>query len=112
MIIVESVLTADNTDVLAGTDLANIPSLGGLSVFAASTVLDTLLSITGPGSEPVVRLRPILLRANAEVRQDEDVSFQVPVVQGGRYVINVDVVTAATVRIRAIFEDLRDLGLA
>lgn len=112
MITVDVVGSADNVDVLSGSDLANIPSLGGLSIFAASTQQDTLITITGPGSEPVTRSIPITLRANAEIRQDEDVKYQLPVTQGGRYVINVDVVTAATFRVRAIYEDLGDLGLA
>lgn len=112
MILVEVVTTADNTDILSNSDLANIPEGGGLTVFASSTQNDTLLTITGPGSEPVVRDQAILLRANAEIRQNEDPHFEVAVSQGGRYVIAVDVVTAATVRIRAIFEDLADLGLA
>ncbi len=111
MIVVDTVLTADNNDVLGGTDLANIPGPGGLQVYAASTQQDTTLTITGPGSEPVVRSRPITLRANAEIREDSDVGMEVPVSQGGRYVLAVDVVTAATVRIRAIYFDLVDLGL-
>lgn len=112
MIVVDTVLTADNTDVLGGTDLANIPAAGGLQVFASSTQQDTTITITGPGSEPVVRTRPVTLRANAEIRENEDVGYEVPVVQGGRYVINIDVVTAATVRVRAIYFDLVDLGIA
>jgi len=111
VIIVDVFGTADNTDVLSATDLANIPSPGGLSIFAVSTQNDTLITVTGPGSEPVVRSQPLTLRANAEIRQNEDVSFQIPVFQGGRYVIAIDVVTAATFHVRAIFEDLEDLGL-
>lgn len=112
MIIVETVLSADNTDVLAGSDLANIPEGGVLMIRAASTQQDTDITITGPGSEPVARNIPMILRANAEIRQQDDPSFQIPVTQGGRYVINVDVVTAATVRVSATFADLEDLGLA
>lgn len=112
MIAVEVTGTADATDALDGTDLQTIPGPGGLTIFVASTQLDTLLTITGPGSEPVVRNRPMLLRAGPEIRQDEDVAYMIPVVQGGRYIINVDVTTAATFRVRAIYEDLHDLGLA
>jgi len=112
MIVVDTVLTADNNDVLGGTDLANIPGPGGLQVFGVSTQQDTTITITGPGSEPVIRNRPLTLRANAEIRENEDVGLEVPVSQGGRYVIAIDVVTAATVRIRAIYFDLIDLGLA
>lgn len=112
MIIVENVATADDTDFLQNTDLANIPSPGILSIYAASTQNDTLLTITGPGSEPVVRSQAMVLRANAEIRMDEDITYMIPVSQGGRYVIAVDVQTAATFRIRAVFQDLQDLGLS
>lgn len=111
MIIVEVVGSADNTDVLAGSDLANIPEGGVIMIRAASTQQDTDLTITGPGSEPVARNIPMILRANAEIRQQDDPSFQLPVTQGGRYVINVDVVTAATFRISVTYADLEDLGL-
>jgi len=111
VIVVEVVGTADNTDVLDNTDLANIPMGGILMIRAASTQQDTDITITGPGSEPVVRNIPMILRANAEIRQQDDPSFQVPVTQGGRYVINVDVVTAATFRVGVTYADLEDLGL-
>lgn len=112
MIVVESTGTADDSDFLANTDLANIPGPGMLSVYAASTQNDTLLTITGPGAEAVVRAQAILLRANAEIRMDEDITFPVAVSQGGRYVLDINVQTAATFRIRAVFQDLVDLGLA
>lgn len=110
MIIVTQTMTADNTDVLAGTDLANIPEAGVLMIRAASTVIDSLITITGPGSEPVTRNTPIILRANAEVRERDDPAYQVPVSQGGRYVINVNIQTAATVRVIAIYADVADLA--
>jgi len=111
-IIVETVLSADNTDVLDGTDLANIPEMGVLTVFAMSTQDDTLMTITGPGSEPVIRNQALGLRANAEIRQSEDTPYQVGVTQGGHYILAIDVQTAATVRVRAIFQDLEELGVA
>ena len=113
MIIVRVFATADDTDVLGGTDLASIPSDGLLTIYGASTQNDTTITITGPGSEPVVRTRALPLRANAEVRLNEDPAMIVGVVQGGRYVVNVDVVTAATFQILATFLDVEDLeGLA
>ncbi len=110
MIIVTVTGTVDNADVLAGTDLANIPSAGVLIVRAASTVIDTLLTITGPGNEPVTRNTPMILRANAEVREREDPSYQMATSQGGRYVINVDVGGAATFRIIATWASVEDLA--
>jgi len=111
VIVVENIGTADDADFLAGTDLANIPSPGMLSIYAASTQNDTLLTITGPGAEAVTRAQAVTLRANSEIRMDEDITYPVLVSQGGRYVIDVNVQTAATFRIRAVFQDLQDLGL-
>ena len=110
MIVVRTFGTADNTDVLNGTDLGSIPTPGILSVYGVSTQNDTNISITGPGSEPVIRTRALPLRASAEVRQNEDPAMMVGVSQGGRYIINVDVVTAATFQVLAIFLDLEDLA--
>jgi len=112
MILVRSVLTADNADVLDATDLANIPGDGMLTVYAASTQNDTLMTITGPGSEPVVRARALPLRTNGQPLISDDVPLAVPVIQGGHYVINIDVVTAATVVVVSIYYDMGDLGFA
>lgn len=103
MIVVEVVGTADDTDLLAGTDLANIPTFGVLAVYAASTQNDTTITITGPGGEPVVRGQPMTLRANGEIRQEADPTYPMAATQGGHYVVAIDVVTAATFRVRAIF---------
>ena len=109
MIIVQVVGTADNPDVLSGTDLANIPEAGVLMIYAASTQQDTLITVTGPGSEPVTRNTPMLLRANADIRERDAASYQLPVSQGGRYVIDVNVQTAGTFRILAKYADIEDL---
>ena len=103
MIVVEVVGTADDTDLLTGSDLTSIPTFGVLAVYAASTQNDTDITITGPGGEPVVRGQPMVLRANAEIRQDEDPTYPMAATQGGHYVIAINVVTAATFRVRAIF---------
>jgi len=108
MIVVTRVLSADDTDVLASTDLANIPADGQLDVYAASTQSDTTCSITGPGNEPVIRLRPLQLRTNGQPSLETDVPFTLGAVQGGHYVINIDIVTAATVVVVAIFRDAGD----
>jgi len=112
MILVRTVITADNIDVLDGTDLANIPGDGVLTVMAASSQADTLMTITGPGSEPVVRARALPLRTNGQPLASDDIGLSIPVIQGGHYVINVDIVTAATAVIVAIYYDLGDLGMA
>ena len=103
MISVTRYITADNTDVLSGTDLAQIPDQGTLGLYIASTQADTVVTITGPGIEPAGRLITVQLRTNGQPNQSDDLGYLLPVVQGGKYVINVDVVTAATVGIIASF---------
>lgn len=102
MIVVEQVISADDADVLSGTDLDNVPMAGVLIVQAVSTQADTLINITGPGSEPVVRNQALVLRANSEIQED-DPDYAVGVTQGGHYIIDVNVQTAATVRVRATY---------
>lgn len=109
MIVVRSVTVANNLDVLDGTDLANIPAMGLLQIFAASTQNDTTLTITGPGSEPVIRNRPLTLRTNGQPLHSDDQPLLVGVVQGGHYVLNVTIVTAATVVLETTYFDLEDL---
>lgn len=105
-------LTADNTDVLSGTDLANIPSDGQLDLFIASTQNDTQVTITGPGIEPAGRLIRVEQRTNGQPSTADSVPYSLPVTQGGHYVINVDIVTAATVGFEAVYRSLEELGLA
>lgn len=105
MIVVSATITADNTDVLSGTDLANIPGDGQLDIFAASTQNDTTMTITGPGNEPLIRSQKLQLRSNGMPILSDDLPYTLLVSQGGHYVINIDVVTAATVNILAVFRE-------
>jgi len=103
---VDVVITADNTDVLAGTDLDQIPANGVLVILACSTQQDTGLTITLPGGAGVqapMRGIPITMRANAEIRQDQDPQLVLPILQGGHATLNADITTAATARLRAKF---------
>ena len=110
MITVRTFMTADNTDVLDGTDLDSMPGGGLLVIRAASTQNDTLLTITAPNQEAPIRARAMILRANAEIRLNEDEPYVVGMMQGGHAVIAIDVVTAATVQLSATFIDGEDLA--
>ena len=98
----EQVITADDTDVLAGTILDQPGVPGVYTTWAASTVGDTLITLT-LGGRTHANAAVITLRANSEIRENEDPFFQVLSMTGGRPVININVVTAATVRIRTRF---------
>lgn len=102
MITVESTLTADNADFLAGTQLDQPGVFGVYTVWGASTVGDTEMSIT-LGGRQVTSSAILTLRANSEIRENEDTFFQMLSKTGGRPVINVNVVSAGTIRIRVKF---------
>lgn len=102
MITVEQTLTGDNTDFLSGTQLDQPGVPGVYTIWAASTVGDTEISVT-LGGRTLVSAATVVLRANSEIRENEDTFFQMLSITGGRPVININVITAATVRIRVKF---------
>lgn len=99
---VEQTVAADNTDFLSGTQLDQPGVPGVYTIWAASTVGDTEITVT-LGGKRVTDAAIVTLRANSEIRENEDTFFQVLSVTGGRPVININVVTAAVVRIRVKF---------
>lgn len=102
MITVESTLTSDNGDFLAGSQLDQPGVPGVYTIWGASTVGDTEISIT-LGGQTITNQAVLTLRANSEIRENEDTFFQMLSQTGGRPVINVNVITAAVVRIRVKF---------
>ncbi len=101
-ITVEEVLTATDADFLAGTQLDQPGSPGVYTVWLASTVGDTTVTIT-LGGRTVVNGGIVILRANSEIRVDEDNFYQMLSVGVGRPVINVVETTAMSCRVRVIF---------
>jgi len=99
---VERTLTGDNADFLAGTQLDQPGTPGVYTVWAASTVGDTEVTIT-LGGQRITDAAIVTLRANSEIRENEDTFFQMVSATGGRPVININVVTAAVVRVRVKF---------
>ena len=102
MITDEQVLTATNSDVLSGTQLDQPGVPGVYTIWCASTVGDSTLTVT-LGGRTVVNAAVIILRANSEIRENEDPFFQVLSRTGGRPVINIVEVTAASIRVRTRF---------
>ncbi len=99
---VEETLTVDDTDFLAGT-LLDQPGVPGVyTVWAASTVGDTTITIS-LGGRTITSAAAVTLRANSEIRELEDTFFQMLSQTAGRPVININVITAAVVRIRVKF---------
>jgi len=102
IVTVERTLTADNADFLAGTQLDQPGVPGVYTIWGASTVGDTEISIT-LGGRTMTNAAILVLRANSEIRENEDTFFQMFSQTGGRPVININVVTAAVVRVRVKF---------
>jgi len=102
VITVENTLTLDNTDFLGGTQLDQPGVPGVYTVWAASLVADTLITIT-QGGRTVVDGAAVILRANSEIRENEDTFYQMLSRTGGRPVININVQSATTVRVRVKF---------
>jgi len=102
MITVEQVLSATNADFLAGTQLDQPGVPGVFTVWAASTVGDSSITIS-QGGRTIVNGATIILRANSEIRENEDIFWQMVTSGVGRPIINVVEVTAAAIRIRVKF---------
>jgi len=102
MITVESTISGDNTDFLAATQLDQPGVPGVYTIWGVSTVGDTEMSIT-LGGQTITNAAILTLRANSEIRENEDTFFQMLSNTGGRPVININIVTAAVVRIRVKF---------
>jgi len=102
VITVENTLSASNADFLAGTQLDQPGVPGVYTIWAASTVGDTTITIT-QGGRTVVDGAVVTLRANSEIRENEDTFFQMLSRTGGRPVINVVEVTAMVCRVRVKF---------
>lgn len=102
MITDEQVLVATNSDVLAGTQLDQPGVPGVYTIWASSTVVDSTITIS-LGGRTIVNAAIVILRANSEIRENEDPFFQVLSRTGGRPVIAVVEVTAMSLRVRTRF---------
>ncbi len=105
MIAVRRFITADNVDLLAGTDLDNVPVDTRMLIYAAATQNDHTLTLTVPAIQSPLRANPVTLRANAEIRLNEDLVTAFTVKQNGHVVVNCDVVTAGTLGVLVIAPD-------
>jgi len=102
MITDEQVLTATTADVLAGTQLDQPGGPGVFTVWLASTVGDTTVTIR-LGGRTIVVGAVVILRANSEIRENEDPFYQMLSRGSGRPVVAVTEVTAASIRVRTRF---------
>lgn len=102
MIMVENTLLATDLDFLAGTQLDQPGVPGVYTIWIASGDATDLYTIALGGRTLVSGANPIL-RANAEIRENEDAFTQVLSPTGGRPVISFTSAAGATARIRVKF---------
>jgi len=102
MITDEQTLTATTTDVLAGTQLDQPGVPGVYTIWLASTVGDSTVTIR-MGGRQITTGAVVTLRANSEILEVEDPFFQVLSVGAGRPTISVTEVTAMVCRVRTRF---------
>lgn len=98
----EQVIAADSTDLLAGSSLDQVGTPGVYTIWACSTQADTEITIS-MGGRSVINGGIVILRANSEIRENEDTNYQMLSRTGNRPIININIVTGASVRIRTKF---------
>lgn len=96
MIQVTGTVTADNTNVLSGSDLQSAPGPGAVLLWIASSQADTIVTFTAPPRVALRNVRPHL-RTNGVPLVSDDSPVAVAVQGGEQIAVQVDVVTAATV---------------
>ena len=95
-------VTADDADFLAGTSLDQLEAGGQLDLLALSTQADTLLSVRGPDNEPIAENVEVPQETRS-LRPNDDLALSLVVNTGGHYTVDVNIVTAATVQVMAIY---------
>ncbi len=95
-------VTADDTDALVNTDLAYAPGPGAIGVWLASTVADSRATISV--GNKVVKSDSLIgkVATNAQIDQEAESPTIVPVRGGEKVRINLNVVSAATIRCKAV----------
>lgn len=109
MITVLQTITADATDLLAGTQLDQIPEAGMFQIIAASTQADTLLSVT-LGGDVIISNQAVPLRTAGVPDMSDDPAMVIASPGGSRPVIAVDIVTAATVMVQVQYTPASEMG--
>ena len=102
MVTDEQVLAATTADVLSGTQLDQPGVPGVYTMWLASDVADTTVTIS-LGGRTITNGAIVTERANSEIRENEDTFFQILSRTGGRPVINVVETTAMDCRVRTKF---------
>ncbi len=99
----EVVTTADLSNALAGTPLDRAPGPGAVAIYLASTVVDSRASVL-VGSKELKRdsvIGKVIANAQVDIAADSALATQV---QGGEPLyVDLDVVGAGTIRVKAVW---------
>lgn len=93
---VTGIVTADNNNALAGTDLQSAPGKGVILLWIASTQADTRITFSTPQQVACRNITPHL-RTNGVPMVSDDSPVALPVVGGEQVTLFIDIVTGATV---------------
>jgi hypothetical protein len=98
----EVTVTADDSDALVNTDLAYAPGPGAVGIWLASTVADSRATVNVGGK--VVMNDSIIgkVATDAQIDMQAESPLIVPVKGGEKIRVNLDEVSAATIRCRAV----------
>lgn len=100
----DETFTADENDVLRDTDLRQAPGFGAVSIWAASTVSDSVISVRIAGQALATRIIISNRGANAPINENQEAPVVlVPTRPGDPFNVDLDIVTAATVRLVVIW---------
>jgi len=96
-------VTVDDADALVNTDLAYAPGPGAIGVWLASTVADSRATISI--GNKVVKNDSIISKVatNAQIDQIAESPTIVPVRGGEKIRVNLNVVSAATIRAKCVY---------
>jgi len=100
-IVFRSTQTAADADVLNDSEIETAPGRGMYVVRAASTVSTATLAVSSPGQPIISAPRALTLRANAEIRA-EDNPWVVVVAKGDRVIVAL-AGTTGTVSVEATY---------
>jgi len=99
----EITVTADTPDALNGTDLERAPGPGAIGIWLASTVADSratvLVAQKGLKTDSLIGK----VATNAQIAVNEDPPLMADVVGGEKLRVSLDIVSAGTIRIKAIW---------
>lgn len=98
----DNTTTADLTDALGSTDLRSMPGPGAIAVWLASTVADSRATIVLGGRALKTNQLIAKVATNAQIDETADGPEALVQVNGGEQLrVDLDVVTAATIRVKA-----------